>query len=79
MVQKKDAIMWRAEYKKPMKVRCSSAAFLSLHVQRSRKAGFSSYNVTPLPKKCCSTLFTTGYKRLVEGGHEAFGFWLLAF
>jgi hypothetical protein len=24
-------------------------------------------------------LFTTGYKRLVEGGHEAFGFWLLAF
>jgi hypothetical protein len=22
-------------------------------------------------------LFTTGYKRLAEGGHEALGFWLL--
>jgi hypothetical protein len=42
-------------------------------VQRSRKAGFSCYNVTPLSKNCCSTsLFTTGYKRLPEGGCEVF-------
>jgi hypothetical protein len=28
----------------------------------------------PLPENCCSTsLFTTGYKRLAEGEHEAFG------
>jgi hypothetical protein len=32
----------------------------------------------PLPENCCSTLFTTGYKRLTEGGHEIFAlenFW----
>jgi hypothetical protein len=28
----------------------------------------------PLPENCFSTsLFTTGYKRLTEGGQEAFG------
>jgi hypothetical protein len=32
--------------------------------------------ITPLPENYCSTLFTTGYKRLTEGGHEAFDFWL---
>jgi hypothetical protein len=37
-------------------------------------ADFSCYNVTPLPEKCSSTsLITTGYKRLAEGGCEAFG------
>jgi hypothetical protein len=52
------------------KERCSSAAFPKLF-----NAGFSCYNVMPLPEKCCSTsLFTTGYKRLTEGGREAFGF-----
>jgi hypothetical protein len=60
------------------KVRWSSAAFPKLF-----KAGFSRYNVTPLPENC-STSFTTGYKRLAEGGYGpfcfealAFGFWLL--
>jgi hypothetical protein len=45
---------------------------------RSWNAGFSCYNVMPLPEECCSTsLFTTGYKRLAEGGWEAFGgFWM---
>jgi hypothetical protein len=28
----------------------------------------------PLPKNRCSTLFTTGYKRLAEGGCKAFCF-----
>jgi hypothetical protein len=28
----------------------------------------------PLPENHCSTLFTTGYKRLTEGEHEAFCF-----
>jgi hypothetical protein len=37
-------------------------------VERSRNAGFFCYNVIPFPKNCCSTLFTTGYKRLAEGG-----------
>jgi hypothetical protein len=54
------------------KVRCSSAGFPKLF-----NSGFSCYNVTLLPENCCSTLFTTGYKRLAEGGHEALGFWLL--
>jgi hypothetical protein len=40
--------------------------------QRSRNAGFSCYSVTPFPENCCSTLFTTGCKRLTEGGQEAF-------
>jgi hypothetical protein len=41
--------------------------------RKSRKAGFSCYDITPLPKNCCSTfLFTTGYKRLAEGGHRLF-------
>jgi hypothetical protein len=46
-------------------------------IQRSRKAGFSCYNVTPLPKSCCSTLFTTVYKRPLkeEEGLFAFGFY----
>jgi hypothetical protein len=30
----------------------------------------------PLSENRCSTLFTTGYKRLTEGGHEAFAFWV---
>jgi hypothetical protein len=39
------------------------------YIQRSRNEGFSCYNVTPLPKNHCSiSLFTTGYKRLTEGG-----------
>jgi hypothetical protein len=41
-------------------------------VQRSRNAGFSCYNVTPLP---CSTLFATVYKRpLKEEEGLLFGF-----
>jgi hypothetical protein len=49
-------------------------------IQRSRNAGFSGYNVTPLPKDCCSTLFTTGYKRPTKGGLEAFlGLFALGF
>jgi hypothetical protein len=33
----------------------------------------------PLPENHCSTLFTTGYKRLTEGGCEAFSLWAFAF
>jgi hypothetical protein len=33
----------------------------------------------PLPENCCSTLFTTGYKRLTEGGCQAFALRLLLF
>jgi hypothetical protein len=58
-------------------MRCRSAAFPKLF-----NAGFSCYNVTPLPENCCSTLFTTEYKRLTEGACEAFwpfGFWLSGF
>jgi hypothetical protein len=37
--------------------------------ERSRNSGFSCYNVTLLPENCYSnSLFTTGYKRLPEGG-----------
>jgi hypothetical protein len=54
------------------KVRCSSAAFPKLF--RSRNSDSSCYNVTPLPKNHCSTsFFNTEYKRLTEGGWEAFG------
>jgi hypothetical protein len=39
---------------------------------RSRNAGSSCYNVTPLLENCCSTsLFTSGYKRLTEGECKA--------
>jgi hypothetical protein len=44
-----------------------------------REVGFSCHNVTPLPKNHHSTLFTTGYKRLTEGGHQAFVLGRLAF
>jgi hypothetical protein len=43
-----------------------------VYVQRSRSTGFSCYNVTPLPENHCSTLFTTGYKRLAGRGHSVF-------
>jgi hypothetical protein len=59
------------QQQKEAKAKCSRAVFPKLFVfrERSRNAGFSCYNVTPLPKKCCSTsLFTTGYKRLAEEG-----------
>jgi hypothetical protein len=56
------------------KAKCSSAAFpkLLMFRERSRNTGFSCYSVTPLPENCCSTLFTTGYERLAEGGHKIF-------
>jgi hypothetical protein len=52
-----------------------------------REAGtqVSPVTVSPLSKNHCSTLFTTGYKRLAEGGCEAFAFvfgfllWAFAF
>jgi hypothetical protein len=48
-----------------------------LHSER-QKAGSSCYNDMLLPENCCSTsLFITGYKRLAEGGPEAFGFWMM--
>jgi hypothetical protein len=47
---------------------------------RFREAGMQ---VSPVimshPKNRCSTLFTTGYKRFTEGGHQAFGLRLLVF
>jgi hypothetical protein len=42
--------------------------FLSLMFGEVGTVGFSCYNITPLPEKCCSmSLFTAGYKRLAEG------------
>jgi hypothetical protein len=32
-----------------------------------------------LPENPCSSLFTTGYKRLPEGGHQAFALGAFAF
>jgi hypothetical protein len=59
--------------------KCKTAAFHKLFM--FRKAGTQVSLVImshPLPENCCSTsLFTTGYKRLTEGEHEAFCFWLL--
>jgi hypothetical protein len=53
------------------RAKCSTAV---LYIQRRRITGFSYYNVTPLPKYCCSTSsFTTVYKRLPEGGHNWIG------
>jgi hypothetical protein len=61
-----------------------------LHSER-QITGSSCYNVTPFLENCCSTLFTTEFKRLAEGGHSfcfgllleafifAFGFWIWAF
>jgi hypothetical protein len=54
------------------KARCSSAAFPKLF--RSRNTCFPFYSVAALPEKHCFTsLVITGYKRLAEGGSEAFG------
>jgi hypothetical protein len=39
-------------------------------------AGFSCYNVTPLPKSLCSTLFVCIYKRPLKEGWELFVFCL---
>jgi hypothetical protein len=57
-----------------LQTKCSIAAFLKLLLFREvGTAGFSCYNVMPFPENCCSTsLFTTGYKRLTEGGCELF-------
>jgi hypothetical protein len=42
-----------------------------VYIQKSRKEDFSCYSVMPLLENCYSTsLFTTGYKRLTEGGRE---------
>jgi hypothetical protein len=60
---------------KRVRIRCRAADFPKLLIfrERRRNAGFSCYNVMPLTKNCYSTsLFTTGYKRLLEGGHEVF-------
>jgi hypothetical protein len=43
-----------------------------------REAGFSCYNVTPLPESLCSTLFAAVYKRTPEGGKGALS-WLFCF
>jgi hypothetical protein len=60
--------MARPQLQKGVKAKCSTAAFPKLFTFRER-AGFSCYNVMPIPENCCSTsLFTTGYKRLAEGG-----------
>jgi hypothetical protein len=40
--------------------------------EKPMNAGFSCYNVTPLPENFCSILFTTGYKRFIEGGRKVF-------
>jgi hypothetical protein len=51
------------------KAKCSTAAFPKLFMfrERSRKTGFSCYNVTPLPQnRCSASLFPTGYKRLLK-------------
>jgi hypothetical protein len=47
-------------------------------VQRSRETGFSC-SVIPLPESHCSTLFTSGCKRLTEGEAFALGFWVVSF
>jgi hypothetical protein len=56
----------------PQKNKMQSSCFSKvIYVQRSRNTGFSCYNVTPLPENHCSTLLTTGYKRLAEGRSKA--------
>jgi hypothetical protein len=50
------------------KVRCSIAAFPKLLMFRE-----VAMRVSLLPENSCSTsLFTTGYKRLTEGGNKDF-------
>jgi hypothetical protein len=59
------------------KAKCSTAAFPKLFMFREvgtvgTQVSFVTVS-TPLHENYCSTsLFTTGYKRLAEGGHEVF-------
>jgi hypothetical protein len=47
--------------------------FLSCLCSERKITGFYCYSVTPHPTSCCSTsLFTTGYRRLTEGGRRDF-------
>jgi hypothetical protein len=58
-------------HRREQEARCSTAAFPKLFT--FREAGFSCYNVSLLPENCCPTsLFTTGYKRVAEGGCKVF-------
>jgi hypothetical protein len=59
---------------KRARVRCRAAAFPKVFVFRERRNTEETQfpPVMPLPENRCSTSFTTGYKRLTEGGHEAF-------
>jgi hypothetical protein len=59
------------------KAKCSPTAFPKLFKFREVERGPAV--VTPLPEDCCSTSsFTTGYKRLAEGGLGSFlmGEWI---
>jgi hypothetical protein len=57
--------------------KCRTAAFpkffMFIEAER-RNTGFPYYNVTPLSKNHHFTFFTTGFRRLTEGRHEAFCF-----
>jgi hypothetical protein len=53
------------------KARCSSAAFPKLFMFREVEMQVSLVTVL-LPELYSTSLFTTGYRRLAEGGQEAF-------
>jgi hypothetical protein len=58
----------------PRNRKSRTVASPKLVVQRSLNAGFSCYNVTPLPESLCSNLFAAVFKRPSEGGLRAFAF-----
>jgi hypothetical protein len=61
----------------PQKMKMQNSCFsYVVYVKRSRNAGFSCYNVTPLPRTAAPPCLPLGIKDSLK---EAFGFWLFGF
>jgi hypothetical protein len=73
---KHSCAQWQAEFGRATatergRQNAAQLLFLNCLLQGSKNTSFSCYNVMLLPENCCSTsLFTTGYKRLTEGGQR---------
>jgi hypothetical protein len=63
--------LWKLEENK--RPDAAQLLFLSCLHSEKQECRFLLLQCQPLPEKCCSTsLITTGYKRLAEGGPEVF-------
>jgi hypothetical protein len=74
-------------HRREWEAKCSTDAFPKLFTFREVESRFLLLQChTPLWDCCSTSLFTTGYKKLAEGGHKVFlmeegfwwGFWLAA-